>query len=220
MVSLPFCLSVAEAEVLAASGNQIQTLRIYFSHYECDASMSSFQQQTFLHETALPSPQATKNLFKKHCNKVRTPPHASTPQILQHHETSWSYQAGLVSLFPFCAFRRDFANRCIFTTCWLRPYREEVSHAYCVIRYLYSKSFLWLVGNLWCYQLARSTLEHRRMALTSGVFSDTPTAAQPGCLRVVTIMNIYDVDTLNQALLSWVEENGFILLNMIVDQYS
>lgn len=31
------------------------------------------QHVSFPHETALPSPQSTKNLFKKHCNKVRMP---------------------------------------------------------------------------------------------------------------------------------------------------
>ncbi|XP_075892635.1 calpain-9 [Nelusetta ayraudi] len=31
--------------------------------------LSMTQHQSFLHETVLPSPQSTKNLFKKHCNK-------------------------------------------------------------------------------------------------------------------------------------------------------
>lgn len=33
-----------------------------------------FPQLSFPHQAALPSPKATKELFKKHCNKVRLDP--------------------------------------------------------------------------------------------------------------------------------------------------
>lgn len=73
---LPLCSSVVE--VLAASGNgNTDTKQLFFLF--CDDVLEygvvlSSQHQSFPHETVLPSPQSTKNLFKKHCNKVRMLP--------------------------------------------------------------------------------------------------------------------------------------------------
>lgn len=72
----PHVINSVAAILLICCGGVGSFCKSKHKHYdvlECYALFSP-QQQTFLHEAALPSPQSTKNLFKKHCNKVRMPP--------------------------------------------------------------------------------------------------------------------------------------------------